>query len=185
MRLHTFLNETLEDDIDVIIDKIRKDCKPFLNEFDKPLYRGVTNEYDFFIKKDVRTNRVPKNTKPYISDSWNKGFQKRFGWKARSEGLFVLQDPDYSGIYGDTRYVVFPIGHYKYIYAPTVYDLFTEPIPDNDELIYKFIDINYKDSELNKHNVLGEIVFKCDSYYGIKYRDSKTTVILKKLGFKI
>jgi hypothetical protein len=39
--------------------------------------------------KNIRKNRKPLDTPLQIHNYWNNLFQKKFGWKVRSEGVFV------------------------------------------------------------------------------------------------
>lgn len=129
MRLYKFVNEEssrveLKAETD-IMRVIERDCKPFLKEFDQPLYRGTNKEIETFGKIKARTNRRPKDTPLELHDTLNELFYNKFGWYVRSEGTFVARNKSMSGSYGD-KYYFLPIGRYKYVYSNDVYDLYSD-----------------------------------------------------------
>jgi hypothetical protein len=122
-RLQQYINE-IKTSTD-IISMIRKDCQPFLKEMKGSrslLYRGSDQPVDGIEKIVPRNNRIPKNTPLKLHKQLDIVFKKGFGWKARSEGVFVSFDEVEAEFYGET-YLFFPIGKYKYVWSSIYRDL--------------------------------------------------------------
>ena len=88
MRLEKHLKEmiNLNNVAEELLEKIKKDCKPFLKQMniDKPLWRGskdiVRNDYE---KIKPRKDRRPRNTDPDLQVILDNVFNKKFGWKKK------------------------------------------------------------------------------------------------------
>lgn len=145
-----------------IAEIIKKDCKPYLKEIGNlSLYRGMFAENRPFVKKISRTDRKPKDSSLVSHKIMDNIFKKKYGWKARSEGVFVTGDRSITHAYGIT-YIYFPIGKYKYLWSPNIHDLGTEIVSDRIKLITD----NYTNKNLKlaaKSN--NEIIFKVKEYY--------------------
>ena len=103
----------------------------------------------------------------------DKLFLEKFGWRARSEGVFAQALPKYYS----NPYLFFPAGSYKYVWSPKIQDLYREvdnylqwigeelPYPEAkakaQELVNTYISTGL--SKAMKTN--NEITFKCDAYY--------------------
>jgi len=132
--------------------------------YDMPLYRGVTikgedEKVKLLINGDVRTcyikkvrkDRRPVDTHPQISAVLDDIFKEKFGWKARSEGLFCKGN--YHGLteFGHV-YKVYPMGLFSFLYSPKVPDL-TESIQHlftTYQFPKKWSAQEYTDEELEK-----------------------------------
>lgn len=125
------LYEASKSNLDVfetIVNTIWKDCKPFITDMIKNVYIG---EFLYSGRKDarthftksVRTDRRPKDTFPDIHRDFDDRFQKKFGWPARSAGLFCTGSKTDADSYGES-YMVFPIGKYKFLWSDDVPDLY-------------------------------------------------------------
>ncbi len=131
MRLRNYiLNEEIVDDAEDIVDILNEDCKPILNVLKKYdykyfLYRGSRSIADNFQKITPRKNRKPLNTPIKLHNILDKMFQKKFGWKARSEGVFAAGQLYPLDEYGPS-YLFFPIGNFKYVWSPEIEDLYEE-----------------------------------------------------------
>ncbi|MFW6129856.1 MAG: hypothetical protein ACOC56_01655 [Atribacterota bacterium] len=193
MRLKKFLNEDgniklLGDDKEKrsleIIDIIRRNCAPFLKkvgELDNFLYRGSDRIQVMDIAKTyARYNRSPKDMPHELHHILDDEFKKKFGWSARSEGVFAVPSCDTARLYG-TEYIFFPIGKFKYLWSKKIQDLFSY-IADEinlygqaqfyENLIDKIKNIvsSYTNKDIKK--LLNdskyercEIMFKCREYY--------------------
>ena len=162
-----------------IISFIRKNCKPFLQEVkynNWPMYRG-TNSADaalMFIGTP-RKNRKPSDMDIGDQQQFDRAFMKIFGWKPRSQGLFVTGSRSQTEYYG-LAYQIFPIGKFKFIYSLEVDDLYEELDSDfshySDEIednLLKFISDYYTDQDLVKGikaNV--EISILCEKYFALR-----------------
>jgi len=108
-----------------IADILKKDCKPYFKEvgLDAPfLWRGQHSVTIPDIEKIVpRKDRRPRNTPINLHKIWDNAFKKKFGWKARSEGVFV--GDEFDAVYYGRVYMFFPIGSYKYVWSEKYEDL--------------------------------------------------------------
>jgi hypothetical protein len=163
---------------------IRSSCKPFLREIENGwfgfLYRGSKKRFETNIERfSSRTDRRPVDMSLTKHEILDRIFEKKFGWKARSGGVFCSGHPSIAARYG-TPYLFFPIGEYKYIWSPEIRDLYdyinkkTPSFMDTDKDIVireteKFfenvVDL-YKDNDLKEAMKAGnEITMKCKTYY--------------------
>jgi hypothetical protein len=136
MRLQQYITEEEKKNIEVIWDKLTKDCKPFLKELSKSMgstsqennlfYRGVESFSGVrhnIKKKKTRTNRWPKDTPNEIHEILDDIFSQYFFWNVRSTGVFTSSSKGFAGGYG-TPVIFFPIGRYRYVYSPKIKDLY-------------------------------------------------------------
>lgn len=127
MRLIKFITEA--EDIGAEYEQVlqlKKDCSQFFNEISegqrwwRGSRKGLT---DTVIKKMPRLNRKPKDT-PENIHAWLDDFlKKKFGWKPRSEGVFVATNPYSAEDFGPETYMFFPCNGYKYIWSSEIDDL--------------------------------------------------------------
>lgn len=142
------LNELIrEDDSFIQLDDfLEKKCSQFLEEIGdneddvfetaiSALYRGMNipgspqkaelygDQMDLYTKS-VRKNREPRDTHPDISELLDELFQKKFGWKPRSQAVFCFARPG-KNIVGDygKAFAILPMGKFKYLWSPEVRDL--------------------------------------------------------------
>ncbi|KFZ25794.1 MAG: hypothetical protein KQ78_01999 [Candidatus Izimaplasma bacterium HR2] len=126
----SFKERDVEDFLEFWVD-IEKNCKPFLKELKKNnptqalLLRGE-QQRGKFITTTPRTDRRPKDTPYEWHVTFDEYFNNEFGWNARSEGLFCTGRYDTASGYGDSVYIIFPIGRYKYIWSENISDLYTK-----------------------------------------------------------
>jgi len=113
-------------ELESILYLIKRDCKPFLKrvkgakEF---LWRGMDRRLDIITKIVPRKNRAPKDTPQEVHDILDDLFRSRFGWKARSEGVFCYARKGSAEGYG-TAHMVFPIGDWTFLWNGEVNDLY-------------------------------------------------------------
>ena len=148
MKLLNYLTENISYDKDVI----RKDCAIYLKElkeigFNKNnlFVRGMYLPTDV-IKKTVRKDRYPRDTKIHLSTLMDNYFQKEFGFKARSESVFCYKGKGSSAaIYGELYYIL-PVGNFDVLYNPNIKDL-TVDLNNTKETFKLSSVIKYEDSE--------------------------------------
>jgi len=187
MRLENYIKKDKE-----ILDKLKTDCKPFLKELNKGgfLYRGTNKNFKDIEKMVPRTDRLPLGTDMDVHIFLDKLFKKKFGWKVRSEGVFVNPNVYETTQYG-RPYFFFPIGKYKYVWSPDVNDLTIyiedemedawaeyhdeygyedewdeepeEDEPDEEKMMKRTVDSYISKGLIN--NKRNEMAFKCKSYY--------------------
>jgi len=142
-------NNYSDDDINKIMDILRKDCSEFLEEIKNSetlLFRGIKRNLGESIsngiwKKEVRKDRSPTDMSIYVSEKFDEHFVNQFGVPLRSEGVFATKNPGDAITYGkiddDVRtktfgasskkiYLFFPIGDYELFWNPVVYDLYSD-----------------------------------------------------------
>lgn len=164
-----------------VIEKIQKDCQPFLNQthLGLPLYRGVYSKPDVFYGKP-REKRKPKDIDPAKHLFFNKMIQKKGLTANRSNSFFCTPSMSQAENYG-TVYRVFPIGEVEYTwheYASDWFETFDHAkIEDLDDFID---DLHGNDSSLRRalenHN---EIMIKTPCYFVLN--DRIGTDFLKKV----
>lgn len=190
------LIELFEDKTSDLAEIIRRDCAPYLKlpgSSDVLLFRGVTEKYDmqtYVMPKTGRTlywtvferrkDRQPAATRQDFSEIADSYFQKNFGWKARSEGVFVTGNATEASGYGDL-FVVVPMGPTRFVWSPQVFDLYNEtivlgnrwtestPVQRQQADFEEFLNnADYRNNGLvdavTSHN---EIMFDCDRYLAI------------------
>jgi len=119
---------------------IQKECKQFLKEVDLKkhpnnlLFRGSGNRGNWFMGQP-RRDRYPKDTPDYWHEAFNEVFKDKFGWYARSEGLFTTGNYSTAKSYGGKVYIIFPAGRYKYVWSSVITDLYREIEDDGLEHI--------------------------------------------------
>lgn len=183
-----------------LVEMIQRDCKPFLEQCGgHAIYRGIARanklnyseltidggeDTQFWDRRYVRKNRKPLHTAPEKSKEIDNAMEKTFGWRPRSEGLFV-SGYDLSFAYGKSN-LIFPIGEFKFVWSPHVMDLWTAAGGRNfNQTLEDFVQRSqYKDTDLK--DAIGsqhEIMIGCESYYAI-WQDNTTPELLKALDLK-
>jgi hypothetical protein len=181
-----------------ILKILRRDCKPFLSAgLSHPFYRGlprafagkqnpiVTLEYDLkevhLIKMTRQHDRKPTGTNPAVHELFDTLFNSKFGWKARSSGVFATADWAQADGYG-VPFAFFPIGNFHSLWSAEVYDLFAalprgletmivhgsskEKVEGKIRLRHYFDTLDYQADNLKgTDGVNREVMFDCDSYY--------------------
>ena len=117
-----------EDDpaLDELLTVLEKDCSQFIKDTGGFLYRSTNRSLGGKIYQKVksRKDRRPVDTPRNIHNWADQAFKKRFGWKARSEGVFTATRPAMTKGYGMDLYLVFPLNGYKYVWSKEHYDFF-------------------------------------------------------------
>ncbi len=135
MRLEKHLNESpvnasFEEILTILWDKCQQILKHYTKnrqwQTDDLLWSGRKNNQDYFIK-DVRKDRKPVDIEDEVHTEFDNAFNRKFGWKARSNALFVTGDWTQSINYG-TAFMIFPMGHYRFVYSPSIYDAYRATI---------------------------------------------------------
>jgi len=174
MRLTQYITESKEQDISKFIKNVKKDCKPWLSAIknctNKVIYRGYVGK--FIDKKNVRTDRKPKDMPPALHKELDSIFYEKFGWKPRSEGLFVSPHIYVGATYGNSGGVCFPTGKFKFVWNPDVHDLFAmiQRHHDGESTVGDYILEGYRDKDICRAlSTMTEIMIKCKSYHIIDY----------------
>lgn len=127
-----------------MVEKIIKDCKPFIDEVidldENRLYRGLqlssfkrrSEEIaEDVYKAKVRIGRVPLNTPTYIHEFMDEWMATELGVRFRSESIFCAGERTTALSFGNP-YVILPIGKFSYAWSPSISDVFS----DVEEICY-------------------------------------------------
>jgi len=173
IKFEDYIIEKEDPTLQKIFELIGKNCKPFLkminNQYDLYcLYRGISKKFahDFFAKKKVRKNRIPRDTQFEYHSAIDEALYKKFKIRGRSECLFVTGQPLNAVKYGDV-YLIFPIGNFKFIWSKSIEDLFDITFKaKEDKKFYTNLANKYQTTNLKKAIESGnEIMIKCKEYY--------------------
>lgn len=203
MRFKQNINEEEDVLLESYIRLIKNNCQPWLKQTkycNGFFYRGVkTGTWNSpFVKKITRKDRNPMNTSIKYTKKLDDIFQKKFGWKPRTTGVFITSDKDEAKMYG-LPYIFFAIGNFKYLWAEEIQDSFTD-LPhikyewlslknkrytvgelDDDEFLDWFTD-KYMHKNLCKAMYkYNEVMVKCEQYYLLKTNRVKSNNFYKLL----
>lgn len=194
----TTFKQFLTEDEQLTIEDIVRDCKPFLEQWTTtPMWRGMQrlaphkSEIQIgdspvnvsWMKKSVRSDRIPRNSWFQASEYVDDYFHEKIGWKPRSEGLFVTGSYSRADQYG-LVYMIFPIGQFNFLWSPNINDLYyVLPEPHDVKLddLFGYVnhildDAKFQTTDLNSaidHGV--EITIHCKNYYAISIPHSKAS----------
>ena len=157
------ISELFEEDAPDIIDLIKRDCQQFIEAHpDGLMFRGMDNKSMKPFKGTVRQDRKPVNMSKEKHKRIDDWFEKEFGFKARSQSIFVTGEFDDARSYGQP-YAIFPIGEFEFVWSPQVGDMFMYNFNDSplDEAGYKDTDLK---AAINSEN---EIMLYCKEYYAL------------------
>ena len=158
--------KTFRDFLQEADHNIQEKCGQFLEQSKgQPLYRGyggvIASVFSGTREISIRKDRKPRDTNIYVHALLDAYFQKKFGVKVRSEGLFTTGDRQISTKYGQAYYV-FPVGDFKFIWGTYKAD----PVADTLHWTRKIKDMMYvrykKDSEDVTQQVMDEIDWHTD-----------------------
>jgi len=170
MRLQNHINEFIEKDeaekvLNDLATSIRVKCKPWLaaikNCSKRVVWRSIELNDNWTLKK-VRKNRKPLDTPTDLHYKADDYFLEKFGWKARSSGLFVNPILGNTSGFGSDTYAVFPLKYKQFLYSPKIPDLYTKVL-QWDKYKDTYTDKNLCKALSDTH----EIMIDCDSYYAI------------------
>ena len=178
MRLEQYLIEDEAQRLEMI-ETIKKECKPWLRLIkpilgsEKYFIRQSKRGNNFFVKVATRSDRRPLDSSKKVHNAFNKALEKRFGWRPRSEGVFVWPVSENPSI----GYFFYPIGEFKYVWSPRVGDLFTTAVRNAVEIdIEEFVPTYTNRDLLDVFNTFpgrmfkSEVMFKCSQYYLVNRR---------------
>ena len=132
MRLNKYINENKTTiDPDEIVSILKKDCGKYIDMLkllsgrmgQKMIYRGIKNAKSNFMQVTPRKDRKPLDSTPIVHKYLDDLFKKKFGWKARSEGVMTSTRP--RRMYGK-MYYFFPADGFKFLYSNEVTDLYMD-----------------------------------------------------------
>uniref|UniRef100_A0A6M3IR11 Uncharacterized protein n=2 Tax=viral metagenome TaxID=1070528 RepID=A0A6M3IR11_9ZZZZ len=167
--------------------QIEKDAKFYFtsmkgtHKHSKFLFRGSDKKTNYFDNFKSRIDRNPKDMPVDIHNDFDFLFRKKFGWKARSEGIFATSKYNDADNYGSFCYIFIPIGNFKFIWSKKVNDLYSKVndsilvhIHDDDDYGYDYDDL-YSEGMKGHWEYDGEDIV-CDGY-----RDDAEKIVYRKL----
>lgn len=168
MRLIHYMNEnnTLDEIRNILKTKCKKFLREFLPEFNGVYYmwsgRNISGYYDV---RQVRKNRKPMSTPVKVQDRVDDMFEDEFGYRPRSNSIFVTGYRKEASTYGNVN-MIFPLYDYKYLWNPKIKDFFIsvnyDQMQENElrRLIKSYRDDNLKEALSSKV----EIMLTCKEY---------------------
>ena len=132
--------------------QLEKDCSKFIQEIKETnsniFWRGYgayPDEDDVIKSKKVRKDRNPRDIETQIQEVFDFYFERHFGVKLRSSGVFTTKEFMAAETYG-TPCLFFPKGDYEYYWSVDVRDLYSD---FEDSLLANYY-INRRDSLLEE-----------------------------------
>ena len=124
-----FLNPDMRKEFEKIKVELEKNSPEFVNLMKESntnlLFRGSEQVIDKILVKNVRKDRIAKDTDALVQDLLDRKMKEKLGVKLRSEGVFATKSLNIATHYG-TPYIFFPIGDLRYFWNPAVDDLYLE-----------------------------------------------------------
>jgi len=157
---------------------IHEDCKPYLKlvrslkKIAVRMYHYKTEGVDpFFTKAVVRKDRKPVDTNKKLHKAMDDEFQKKFGWRVRSNGAFTFIWKISS--IGDSIHSIFlPIGKFDYTWSPSVHDTYVDisatKFLNNDAYRKEVMNSYIMNDGFNKI-FNQEVVWRCKYYYLLRF----------------
>jgi hypothetical protein len=183
--------DNIEKNFDKISEILSKECSQFLNLLKekniKGIYRGSTLHWTDLYQKDIEgfyklkpfENRLSRDTNSQISKIFDDEFEKAFGVRLRSKGVFATKEISIARDYGKFKreaFLFIPTNGFRYFWNPNIEDLFTEI---RDKWWYQKDQFYWDQSAWNEINRIchgyreggieenkwQELTFICDEYY--------------------
>lgn len=150
-RLNKYIKEEVKDQnwyLDKFVPLIQKDCKEFLKEIRGAkgmLSRIEGAKGEPILKRTVRSDRRPLDSKLERHEWFDDYFLKKFGWRARSNVLFTWGRR--FNIISLHDWLVFPVDKYKIVWNDDIVDLYDMGFSKDDWI---GVAQNYTDKHLKK-----------------------------------
>lgn len=161
------LTERENQELRQILDILEDSCKYFIREWQKTklsfLYRGSNvSGLRTIISIRSRKDRFPKDISSELHETFDDMFKAKFGWYARSEGVFCTSNQIMAKAYGHVNFF-FPVGKYQYIWSPKIDDLYGQVEGDFDINDYEYFEYDWK-NEYDIDSGNGEWSYNGDLY---------------------
>jgi hypothetical protein len=177
-----------------ILEKIEKECSEIIKiyHFSGCLFRGVGfgGEQEIGVNTGIyriipRMDRMPKDTSKEHHEMIDGLFKKKFGWGARSEGVFAIPDIDIAKTYGKLC-LFLPCNGFKYLYSPEYRDLYSDFLETlEDDLEYRMDDGDWVVKKSDKENIkVGEVYSLSELYNKDHSNTSNLSSTSKRVYFE-
>lgn len=145
------LTEKENQELRQILDILEDDCKYFIREWQKTnlgfLYRGYGFSPRIINSIKPRRDRYSKDIPEILHEHFDEIFKAKFGWGARSEGVFCTSKESMAKSYGHSSFF-FPAGKYQYLWSPNIDDLYAKVEGGLDDYTdYDLSSYDYEDYE--------------------------------------
>jgi hypothetical protein len=172
-----------DNEFNEILNVLEKDCSQFLDELSSkkqyPIFRGASNMDDVtegMWEKFARDDRFTRDSAGEFSEDFDDVFEKKYGVRLRSNGVFATKSPAVANSYDNSYYIFFPVDGYKYYHNNNAVDLYaiqpeyyddTYEFSDRKEEVFIKINNIVDGYELNSIEKAGlcELTFICKKYY--------------------
>lgn len=194
---------TNDSQIDEFIERVSKECKPFLYAKDpgQLLYRGMQIIDEILYNKIIRKHRVPTDIPHDFHSFIDRYFKQHFDYYFRSNAMFMTSNYGFASAYGQV-YAVYPVDSFQFLWSPKVKDLYPilakimrqkykfdiqefESGYDNEQ-IEKILndlsnilkDLEYKNTDLDEAiNSGNEIMIGGDSYHAFRVKNENGKIV--------
>jgi hypothetical protein len=140
----------------------------------KGMWRGILGTgLREFERKQVRTDRKPRDSAVDFSEMMDDYLQGTVGWRPRKEGMFLTGNRQEASRYGK-MYLVFPVGNFKFVWSKKWKDTmeffntikFNEPDKMEDAIANEMGNFSSSDlpAALKSNN---EVVVQTPEYFAI------------------
>lgn len=156
------------------IEKILSDCAPFIkqlkecnnNEF---LYHSTKSgdikiniEKDGIYKLNPIVRTAPRDMPIVLHEYLGVELGEKFGWNPRTEAIFAHTDNFKNAHYYGDKFMIFPIGEYKYVWSTKISDPYLI-LWTKYEIMREGIEGMYTDSYIPKKEDLQDLINKLNS----------------------
>lgn len=152
-----------------VLNMIRHECSNIISLYKKTnkfFFRGIGGDsgrdIDYKIKKYIpRTDRYPKDTPSSYHFIADNIFYDKFGWKARSEGVFVISDYGIAKSY-NRPHIFLPVNGYKYLWSNKYKDLYSDFFEDLENDVFEkyqaTMESTFEDEKGNTYDTIGDAI---------------------------
>jgi len=155
------------------IEKILSDCAPFIKQLKKCnnnelLYHSTksgdikTNiEKGGIYKLTPRVREKPRDMPIVLHEYLGDNLVEKFGWNPRTEAIFAHTDNFKNAHYYGLKYMIFPIGEYKYVWNTKISDPYLT-LWTKYEIMQSGIECIYTDSYIPKKEDLEKLIIELE-----------------------
>jgi len=168
------LTQKETEELQNIIMILKRDCSQFIKEYETASTQSkVVSRYSKsfidtpIVKITPRQNRHPMDTPLWLHDYLDGLFEKKFGWKPRSTGVFAIGTVRKDTTGSSSFKLIFPVDGYKYLWNPEIADLFV--------YIRDFVEDELK-TDLD-YNSQGDDWFGMTAKDTVKFRNRINTIV--------
>jgi len=161
MRLDDYILEDTKISTEEGLEDIKKNCSEYIRELrsGRNLFVRLSESYKPIDHNKIliippKSDRIPIDTPKDVHHVIDNLLKAKFGWKPRSEALFVWiteqKNPRWNwySFWKEVR-LIFPIDGYKYVYSSMIGDLFLKYETFLNDYDYPIYPDSYDDNKIN------------------------------------